>query len=257
MKAIIPMAMGALLLFSYCKKDTVVISTGKTTITFENNVAGQAFALDKDFTIGGKTCKFSAFRYWVSNVVLTSTNGRQFTVPNAYYLIEQTNAQSIQDGTFTYPPTTRTAIELQNIPAGTYKAISFSIGVDKTHNDNLSLQDGELEQMNNMTNVTWMWHTSYIFTTLEGAISDGGTSKNLKVQTGTNDNYVSLSLDLPAPVSVGASQKADIRLSVDVSKVIDGVDVYATPVVSATTPAVMTAVAANYKTKVFSVQTAK
>lgn len=258
MRPTIKSAVIALILFSSCKKDTVInSSTGKTTLSLESNVAGQAFSLNKDFAIGGKSYHFTAFRYWVSNVVLTNTSGQQYKAPHAYYLVEQTNAQVVQSGTFTYPATSRTAIELEGVPAGNYKSISFSIGVDKEHNDNLSLQDGELEQMNNMTNVTWMWHTSYIFTTLEGTVSAGATPKDLMVQTGLNDNYTSLSFDLATPVSITASQEADIKFSVDVSKIIDGVDVYATPVVSASTPDVMAAVAGNYKTKVFSLQPAK
>ena len=51
-----------------------------------------------------------------------------------------------------------------------------------------------------------------------------------------------------------ANQVNSLGLNVDVAKIVDGIDLAATPTVSASTPTVMTAVANNFRDKVFSVK---
>ena len=226
---------------------------GNASITFDAVYGNQDFSLNKDFTSGTKTLNFSKFRYWVSNVVLVNSKGEEYKVPSSYFLIEETSAVAIQDGTFTYPATKRESINLKNIPAGDYKTIKFSIGVDSKYNDNLSLQTGELSQLNGMTNVSWMWMTSYIFTSVAGKVTESGTAKNLLIETGLNANFKSVSLDLPSVIHISSAKDSKVVLKADVEKSIDGVDIATNPVVGASNATVMTAVATNYSTKVFSV----
>ncbi len=252
------------ILFTSCSKDelaTVADGAGKTTVTFDATFNGSDFALNKDFALGTKTFNFTKFRYWVSNVALVNAAGEEVKVPGSYYLLEETGAINLvgvnndNAGTI-YPATKREDVVLKEIPAGDYKAIKFGVGVDQKYNDNMSLQSGELSQLNGMTNVSWMWLTSYIFTSATGTVKEGAISKTLKVETGLNANYKTVALNLPQTIKIGASKSANIVLNVDLSKAFDGIDVMATPTVGASQAAVMSAVAANYGGKVFSVKSA-
>lgn len=234
-------------LISACSKDdnndTSRSIKGATTITFDSKVGTADFALNKEFIIAGATYSFTQLRYWISNISLTNTNGTTYKVPSSYFLIEENNAIAVQDGKFEYPATKREDVTISDIPAGTYKSITFSVGVDSTYNNNLSLQSGELSQLNGMTNISWMWHTSYIFSSLKGTRAGSA----ITIETGLNTNYRTLTV--PADVTINAGVTSTIRFNVDVTKIIDGLDLITTPTVGASVPAVMTQVADNYSTK--------
>lgn len=239
----------SLFLCSCSKEETENIVTAQTTITFDAKVAAEDFALNKDFTIEGAVYNFTQLRYWISNVSLTNDKGETHKVAGSYYLLEENNAIGVQDGNFQYPARKREDITISNIPAGTYKSITFSIGIDSVYNSNLSLQSGELSQLNGMTNISWMWHTSYIFSSLKGFRTINGTTTAITVETGLNTNYRTLTIDFPAT-------NDHITLNVDVAKIIANVDLSATPVIGASQPAVMKQVADNFSTKVISLETA-
>ena len=254
------------ILFISCSKDeakpdTNSTAAGKVTLSFDAVLGTNDFALNKDFTINGKTWNFTQLRYWVSNVVLINAKGEEFAVPNAYYLIEENNAATTNSD-FTYPANKREDVQLTGIPAGTYKSIRFAVGVPEKYNNNLSLQAGELSQLNGMTNVSWMWATSYIFSSVKGKVAEGNTTgiataKELKIETGLNANFKTVALILPSDLNIGGNQSSTIVLNADVSKVTDGVDIMATPAVGASQANVMTVVAGNYATKVFTVKSVK
>lgn len=180
MKKLLSIIAISVILFTSCSKDEDLVpaaeTEGKATITFDAAFGTQDFALNKDFLSGATTYNFTRFRYWVSEAVLVNSQGEEYKVPNSYFLLEETAAIPVQDGAFTYPATKRESIDLREIPVGDYKTIKFSIGVDSRYNDNLSLQAGELSQLNGMTNVSWMWMTSYIFTSIGGKVSKSGNA---------------------------------------------------------------------------------
>ena len=243
----------ATVLFSACSKDTIKDTNdslnGKTVLTFDSKVGTKDFALNKDITINGATYNFTQLRYWISNVTLANTNGSAYQVPSSYFLLEENNAIAVQDGKFEYPATKREDVTISDIPPGNYKSITFSIGIDSVYNNNLSLQAGELSQLNGMTNISWMWHTSYIFTSLKGTRN----STAITVETGLNTNYRTQTITLPANITINAGVTSAIKFDVDVAKIIEGVDLSANPTVGASAPAVMTKVADNYGTKAISV----
>lgn len=258
-KNLFPIVLIATMLFSSCEKDenTSQGLPGTADINFNAVVNSDDFTLNKDFTINNRTYNFKTLRYWVSNVQLLNKAGAAYTVPSAYYLVEEVGDLPVQDGDFTYPAKKRETVSLPNIPIGEYTGITFSVGVDQKYNDNLSLQSGELSQLNGMTNISWMWHTTYIFSALSGTVKEGADTKNLKVETGLNANYKTITLNFPAAITINGSKSTALDLKVDVAKVIEGVDLFATPVVGAAQATEMTTISNNYGTKVFSVQAAK
>lgn len=262
MKAFLLTLLIPVILFTSCRKNDDVQpiatheTTGKMMLSFKAVLGTADFALNKDFNLNGKSVNFTQLRYWVSNVVLINSKGVEFLVPNAYYLIEENNA-STTNSEFTYPANKREDVLLSGIPADNYKSIRFSIGVDERYNNNLSLQAGELSQLNGMTNVSWMWSTSYIFSSVKGKVTDGTTTKDLKIETGLNANFKTVSLNLPVELHIGSTQSSAIVLNTDVSKIMEGVDIMTTPSIGASQAPVMAAVAVNYATKVFTVKSIK
>ena len=212
------------------------------------------FALNKDFTIGSRTYNFSKIRYWVSNIVLIDSKGAEYAVPNSYYLIEEVGDLDLSgtiNDKMTYPARKRENVELDQLPEATYKSIRFSIGIDSRHNDNLSLQSGELSIANGMSNIAWMWHTSYIFSSVAGKVKEGANAVDFIAETGLNTNYKTISMDFASPVDFEA--KKDLVLNMDVAKIFDGIDLITTPKVNASKPEIMSAIATNFATKAVSI----
>ncbi len=244
-------------LFTSCSNnddsaETVVPqTTSATRLTFDAKVGTADFALNKDFTVGSQTYNFKKLRYWVSNIVLIDAKGIEFPVPNSYYLIEEVGdldlTGTVNDKKNIYPARKRESIDLKDIPAGDYKSIKFSIGVDSKYNDNLALDAGELTIANGMSNIAWMWHSSYIFSSVSGTVKEGSETKSFTAETGLNANYKTLTIDLASPVNFTSTK--EVILNVDVTKVFEGVDLIKNPTINAMSAPLMSAVAANYATK--------
>lgn len=240
--------------FTSCTKETVQITgDSETTLSIDARAGANDFTLNTPITIDGKTYEFTNLRYWISDLRLIPESGSEYAIPDSYFLLEETNAVSVQDGSFEYPANKREEIQIKNIPAGNYKSLKFFIGVDAQHNDNLSLQSGELSQLNGMTNVSWMWHTSYIFSTLKGKVTSGTETKNFVAETGLNANYKAVNLTLATPLVVAAGKQQKLKLNLDIAKVLDGIDVFANPTIGAGQAALMTQLASNYAEKAMSI----
>ncbi len=247
MKKIIGLAALVAILAISCKKETIIAEhNGEATIQFDARIGSSDFTLNQNITISGRTYQFKNLRYWVSNVVLVKNDGSEVVVPNSYYLLEETNAVEVQEGAYTYPAKKRENFVVSDIPMAQYKQIKFSLGIDAAHNDNLSLQAGELSQLSGMTNISWMWHTSYIFTTLQGTVTEGAVTKTFKAETGLNANYKTVTLNFPQAIKISSAKPATIGLTLDVEKVLTGIDLIATPTVGAAQAAIMSTLANNF-----------
>ena len=66
---------------------------GGLAIQFSHEIQGEPLALNGATTLAdGSPVTFSTFRYWFSNLVLVRAAGvEDYVMPDAYYLIEQTN----------------------------------------------------------------------------------------------------------------------------------------------------------------------
>lgn len=243
-------------IFSACSGEDnkpliVPIASGELDITFDAKLGNADFALNKDFTVGNQTLNFIRLRYWISNVVLVNAQGSEFIVPDSYFLMEEVGELDLS-GTINekliYPANKRETITLKGIPAGEYKSLKFAIGVDAGHNNNLSLRAGELSIANGMSSIVWMWHSSYIFSSLAGSVRQGSESKAFKMETGLNANYKTMAVDFATPVNSATTK--GIVLNVDVAKMLDGVDLIQNPVIDAKTPSLMATIANNLVTKV-------
>lgn len=244
------LALASIVLLGSCEKDEATSEPQQLQMKFDNMVGDEDFQLQKNYLINGRNYKFENFRYWISNIRLQKEDGSWYTISNSYYLIEETGTIDIQEGKFKYAARKREDIILRDIQQGRYKAIEFGIGVDKEKNDNLSITAGELSQLNGMTNVSWMWHTSYIFSSLNGMI-ENSTTKVLKLETGLNENYRTVKLNLPSGIAVETGKNAVISLKADILTLLQTFDPWEKPRVGAQQTKEMQAISDNFSTKFF------
>jgi hypothetical protein len=95
------------------------ISAQKTMhLHFRNLVAGHPLYLDTATYTNAAGQKYTVtnFKYYISNISLTDDSGHTITNKDGYYLLRGEDASSMD-------------IELNDIPAGRYKSISFMLGV--------------------------------------------------------------------------------------------------------------------------------
>lgn len=97
--------------------------------------------------------KVSMFRYYLTNIVLLGEGTTpNYVQPESYYLVDHSSANA------TYQ------IKLDSVPKGTYKGVTFLIGVDSLRNIS-GAQTGALDPGNGMF---WTWSSGYIQFKLEG-----------------------------------------------------------------------------------------
>ncbi|UII25700.1 hypothetical protein LVD15_20690 [Fulvivirga maritima] len=234
--------------------EEVVISCGSDlTLIFDNVLGEEDFVLNQAYEVGDVVYSFNSLRYWISNVSFRKSDGTIVEIPDSYYLIEDTEDVSIQDGIYTYTGQKREDINFADFEAGTYTSVIFSVGVDEEHNDNLSLSAGELSSMVGMTNVSWMWHTSYIFTSLKGTAESGDT-KTVEIETGLNDNYRTIELELPGSIEVTNDSSYQITITADVLTTLQAFDNWENPVVGASQPELMESVSDNFAADFFTLK---
>jgi hypothetical protein len=250
------LALITLISLNSCSNDddnTTPDVSGNAQINFDAKVGTADFALNTPFTIAGQSLQFERLRYWISDVKLMNAKNENYSVANSYFLMEEINEILVQEK-FKYTAKKREAIDLTAVPSGSYTKIIFSVGVDATHNDNMSIQAGELSQLNGMTNVSWMWHTSYIFSSLIGKNTTPTTPVSIAVETGLNTNFRTVEITLPTALVVTNSKTAKLNLNVDLLQIIKDIDLVTNPKVSASKPELMTKVSDNFKNNVFTVK---
>lgn len=247
------------LMFSCSDDSTEATDTklpGNLAFEVSNTFGSSAFTLDTEYTTSsGDKIKPTEFRYWVSNIVLKKSDGSTYDVPDAYYLLQNSKEQVIEnsDG-IVMPAAKRETVNISSIPAAEYTEVTFSIGVDSKYNDNLSLQAGELSILQNMTaDNGWMWFTSYIFSKVGGTYTNANAETfNFLFETGSNAQYKTITKTFATPITINGLKPAQISLKADVSKLFTGIKITDAKLTSgvyrigASTPELMTKLATNY-----------
>jgi hypothetical protein len=119
-------------------------------ITFHHFIENQQLVLhDTSTNIFGEMV-VRKFKYYVSNLVIISDDGKRQIIPNSYFLIDEADSFS---KTIALP-----------YPNNTISSIEFMLGVDSLRNCS-GIQTGTLDPMHGMF---WTWNTGYIFAKLEG-----------------------------------------------------------------------------------------
>lgn len=112
----------------------------------EMNTATYTTAQSEDITI-------STFNYWISNIVLVNSDGKEFVEEESYRLIRGDKHATMH-------------FHIPDVTEGTYTAVKFMIGVDIPRNTS-GAQTGALDPAVN-GDMFWSWNTGYIQAKLEG-----------------------------------------------------------------------------------------
>jgi hypothetical protein len=163
MKKILSLLCAAIIAVSFlsCSDDDSNASSGPLTLEFDNVVGTTNLQLNTDNTpytnSNGEAYKLTWLTYYVSNIKLKKADGTIYSDPvksdgsAGYYLIDENDAESQE-------------VTLENVPAGDYTEVTFTIGVDASQVDQ-GAQTGALDPANNLF---WSWNSGYIFLAVEG-----------------------------------------------------------------------------------------
>lgn len=210
-----------------CKKDDSSSSStsteGSLSVEFDHRVgSSDLLVFNQSYTINGVETSFSKMQYYISNIVLTKTDGTTYTVPKeqSYYYVTH------KDGS-------TGSLTINNVPTGDYTNIQFILGVDREKSLSLvgSTQTGVLDNVTYPgSDMSWSWNLGYIFLKMEGKVSDGSTFKrHIGLFGGTTgedvNNIKTFSIDLKnssgtsTPAKVSSNISPNIHLYVDITKV--------------------------------------
>ncbi len=191
---------------------TPVDGEGKLSLFFDNKynpMNSEELELGKTYiTAAGDSITISTLRYWVSNIKLYNGSELAYEDVDGYYLVEKTASN------------TRQMIDLENIPAGTYTKVEFSIGVNAAVNDTLGSGKGELNLTDGMF---WSWNTGYKFLRMDGSFynPDSSNYQPLRVHTGFDSYYITKEMDLSG-FEVAKDGNHEFHFMVAVNRIFDG-----------------------------------
>lgn len=207
-----------------CKKDKKTepeptplptAETGSLKFNFENMVDTNALVFGAKYVNAmGDTFQVSKFNYYISHIVVTKTDNSTFAEPNSFHLVRHSS-----------PATS--VITLANVPAGSYKSVSFLIGVDSTNNVS-GPQAADLDPVI-ASDMFWTWNSGYIFVKLEGTSpksADPGKNLTFHIGGGGGANKAQRNVSL----SFGTST-ADVSAAVTplVHLAVDAGELFKTP----------------------------
>jgi hypothetical protein len=150
--------------------------------------------------------KVTKLKYYISNIVITKNDNSTFSEANSYHIIDCADTNS-------------TMLTIANVPIGSYKSVTFMIGVDSTHNVS-GIQTGALAP----SEMFWSWNTGYIMFKLEGVSPKSGASNktltyHLGGYGGVNKTQRNFSFNFAnTTANVSASATPQIHLSANVNE---------------------------------------
>lgn len=189
----------------------------RVKLVFHHQLGNDPLETGKCFrNILGDSIRIEKFKYYISNISFTTTQGKQITLPVQYFLVDENE------------PASKT-ISL-SLPALQLGRIRFLLGVDSIRNVS-GIQTGALDPMKGMF---WTWNSGYIMAKLEGTAETlltpghrftyhvGGFRKGMNTA-----RYI----DLPLPHTTTAVQ--EIHITADLNqwfRSTTAISIAATPV---------------------------
>lgn len=170
-------------------------------------------------TAGGDKFTVTTFKYYISNVVFTKTDGSTYAVPNYYHLVDASSAKT-------------TDFTISDVPTGDYSGMQFMVGVDSTMTkaDPLTYVN-TLNDLNQANNMYWDWNSGHIFLKLEGNVPAAGNQAFRAHIGGFRQPYAAMVTAKPSfngsNLAVRADHSPEIHLTADVLKVFDGPNKFA------------------------------
>ncbi len=193
-------------------------------IQFDNVAGGDDLQLGKTYQNGvSEDFQIDLFQYFISNVVLTTKEGKVFTVPqdSSYFLIKENR-----------PATQK--VKINKVPVGDYTQIKFTIGIDSLRNTaDASKRGGVLDvgTSHEDEEMYWDWNSGYIFVKMEGTSPQINTPNRRFLyhiggfggyRSRTINNIRTKTLALPALATVAVGKTPIIHMKVDALKMFTG-----------------------------------
>ncbi len=220
----------ALTALSSCKKDTVAeylpTDKGELEIEFDNVVGGSNLQLNTGVytNAAGESFSVNLLDYYISNIRLKKDDGSEYVVPknSSYFLIKEEDPSQM--------------ITLDDVPAGNYTGITFTLGVDSSKcAAPLAERTGVLDPAGAGAGMYWTWNSGYIFVKLEGTSAVATTAdKKFRYHIGGFGGYSSPTINniktITLNAGAGASAKVrqnkpeapHIHIMADIAKVMNG-----------------------------------
>jgi hypothetical protein len=219
----------SLLGFSSCKKDDSNNNSdynpnkkGVLTVEFDNIAGSSDLQLNSgSYTnSSGESFNVTRLKYYVSNFILTRTDGTIYTVPqdSCYFLIDESDEA-------THEP-------VLNIPEGEYKTLSFTLGIDSLRSTMDAAElTGVLDPTGPQADMYWGGNSGFIFLKMEGNASASATGNYIyhiggfggqTSSTINNIKHVTLDLSARGVPQVKQGKETNIHLMVDVLKLFNG-----------------------------------
>jgi hypothetical protein len=207
-----------------CKKDTVVTepepmpvapvtpATGQTgmNLVFKNIVGGAGLVMGNNYVNAtGETFVVSKFNYYIGKLVLTKTDNTTFELNDFYQIVKQSDEAS------------RT-VSLTGIPAGTYRSVKFTVGVDSVANSS-GVKSGGLDPVY-ASDMYWGWSGGYISLKFEGTSPQSSRPDKLIEYhiggyKGANKTQRTILIDFGiTTANVAAGKTCTVNLNTDVTE---------------------------------------
>jgi hypothetical protein len=183
---------------------------GAIVLEFDNVVGSQNLQLNGPQTYvnaNGDQFNVTLLNYYISNIKLNGV-GNSYSETESYHLLEASNAENME-------------FDLNNVPAGNYTSITYTIGVDSLRNIS-GAQTGALDPANGMF---WSWSTGYIMLKLEGVSPQSTQSDKTFVLhaggfSGANSVVRTITLNLPNTLVVKSEGSTHMHIAADVLKTL-------------------------------------
>ena len=196
----------SVIFFAACNKKDDPPAPGKTYLEFFNVVGGSNLNLNNQWyrNENGDSFRVTKFNYYISNIKLNGTNGATYAEKESYHLIEHSATPS------------HMAFNMKDVPAGKYKSITFTIGVDSLRNVS-GAQDGDLAADKGNF---WSWNTGYIMLKFEGNSPKASTPDGMLMMhcggfSGANSVLKTITLPFPDEIEVTGTATPHIHLQAD------------------------------------------
>jgi len=179
-----------------------------TTAEFQfiHKAGNEDLNLETNYTNAwGEEFAISRFKYYISNIEFITNEGKRIKADGENYFLADEEDESSKKFAIT-------------IPAGTYTAVSFLIGVDSIRNVS-GAQTGALDPLNGMF---WTWKSGYIMAKMEGRSSASSLPGHLFEYhiggfQGAENAVKKITLAFPGGEKIfSKNKKTVIELSVDV-----------------------------------------
>ena len=170
------------LILAKCKDDPVINKTGKINFEISYNIDGDTLKRDTIIYTNSSGNKYSVnhFEYYLSGFTFYKNDGSSYKSDDVFYINIKKPLSN--------------KLNIENIPTGDYKSLTYYIGLDSFKNKTNSLP-------NTIENINMAWPDAmgggYHFIKLEGYFLDktGTKQDGYAMHLGTNSNLIKIELN--------------------------------------------------------------